>query len=226
MYFHVTESLSRTISQSSSCVTGAVTGIFTEVPAQTIEALSMIGESSLTFCECVIAVVKDFLMQIVLSPVKVVLLMAQSLTKLILLPISFIYRMPPSSFLGLLVLILMLFISRRMLRYIVVTNIRLLFNSLVSVVSRIFSLFPLGRIKNLIKSSVSTLVSTNEPRNFVSDYSKPTCVICQENPVSYMSNPCKHVCLCDVCVYGLLEHDNRCPMCRRRVTTYDKVFIP
>lgn len=226
MYFHVVESLTRTIAQTSTGIASVLSTVFTEVPTQIIDALSMIGESFIAGCECCVAVLKDFLMQMILSPINVLILMAKAIGKLILVPINAYQRMPTSSFIGLIVLLLVLFISRRLLRYLVLRNIRIFVRSVFSLLSQALSLIRVGQLKNLIKSSVTTLASTTDLRDFVNDHSKPTCVICQENPVSYMSNPCKHVCLCDVCVHGLIEHDNRCPMCRSRVTTYDRVFIP
>lgn len=202
-----------------------VTGIFTKVPQQLIAALSMIGESALASKDCVINILKDFLFQLVWSPINALLLLTTSFVQLIAIPAKLIYSMPTSSFIGLLVIVMLVFACRRLLRYLVLRNLQILVNILLSILSKIFSLAHVIRLKNFVSSSVGTIVNLHDQRG-LSETSKVTCVVCQDKPISFMSHPCKHVCLCEVCVYDLIEHDNRCPICRARVSKYDRVFIP
>lgn len=223
---HFTESITTTITLGSSFLANLVKGIYTDVPSQVISALSMIGDSSLSCCQSVIAVFADFLAQLVLAPLNVITLIVSIVVDVFLFPVRFISQMPTSSVIGLIVLSFIMFLSRRLLRY----NLRRVFSVtgkiLVAIFSWIVSFCRLTRVKNLIKDSIVRLLSRNTQKVYVQEYVKPTCVVCQEKPVSFMSDTCKHVCLCDVCVHSLVLHDNRCPMCRVRVVKYDRVFIP
>lgn len=224
LYFHVTDSISRTVAQSSYAVARCVTALFTVVPNQLVEALCMVGEASMGFFECVTAVIVDFFKQLVLAPVNVIVLTGKLIVKLALLPVKFVSQMPPSSFLGLIVIILVLFLTRRLLRHVVLRNVLWVLNGIMNILCRVLSLIRLPQFNYLLRSSVSTFVRANE--QITTNHSKPHCVICHENTIAYMTDPCKHVCLCGQCVYQYIEHDNRCPICRSRVIKYDRVFIP
>lgn len=49
-----------------------------------------------------------------------------------------------------------------------------------------------------------------------------TCVVCLAAPRVRVAMPCGHLCACDECT-GMC--DKRCPMCRKPVKKYQKVFM-
>lgn len=52
------------------------------------------------------------------------------------------------------------------------------------------------------------------------------CSICFDNVVSIKFDPCKHVCVCEVCNRDLIAYRNRmCPMCRTDISSWEKVFL-
>jgi hypothetical protein len=52
-----------------------------------------------------------------------------------------------------------------------------------------------------------------------------TCVICLVEEKCFKLNPCDHVCVCQECVESLRRPSSRCPLCRKKITRVDRVFI-
>lgn len=50
-----------------------------------------------------------------------------------------------------------------------------------------------------------------------------TCVICRDSPADHFFSPCNHLCSCGSC-YRLLP-ENKCPICRRRFRSVQRVYI-
>ena len=51
------------------------------------------------------------------------------------------------------------------------------------------------------------------------------CVVCTDNPASFVIVPCGHVCLCEGCRDALLARGGDCPICRGAISTTCKVFL-
>ncbi len=43
------------------------------------------------------------------------------------------------------------------------------------------------------------------------------CVACVDNEKSVILLPCGHLCLCTTCSEWIMSHDQKCPMCRRKI---------
>ncbi|CAL8074549.1 unnamed protein product [Orchesella dallaii] len=222
---YVANSLSKTICNSLLVVFSCGRGVLTGVPLQVVDALSLIGESAKNLHCYLFAILVDFLYQVVVSPINAILTISSYLVKAVTYPVMVVYNMPPESFIGLLVVLLSVFVCRRLIRYLIFRNARIVFSKLVSMFSRLLSVCRCSKLKNILTYSVTSVISRDQGSHSVGS-AKVTCVICQDKSVSYMSIPCKHVCLCDACVHDLVEHDHRCPICRGNVVRYEKVFIP
>ena len=48
------------------------------------------------------------------------------------------------------------------------------------------------------------------------------CVICMERKRQYLLRPCNHYCVCNVCKSTL---QNKCPLCRKLIRSYEKIYI-
>lgn len=51
------------------------------------------------------------------------------------------------------------------------------------------------------------------------------CVICQDKPKSILLLPCRHMCLCEVCLSAVITSTNSCPICRRSILDSLSVFL-
>ena len=51
------------------------------------------------------------------------------------------------------------------------------------------------------------------------------CVICADNPATFVIVPCGHVCLCERCKDALLARGGDCPICRGKIENIFKVFL-
>ncbi|KAI6656812.1 Mitochondrial ubiquitin ligase activator of nfkb 1 [Oopsacas minuta] len=49
------------------------------------------------------------------------------------------------------------------------------------------------------------------------------CTICYERPVRVLVKPCNHACLCTTCATKV---EGLCPICRVRISKFEKVFFP
>ena len=48
------------------------------------------------------------------------------------------------------------------------------------------------------------------------------CVICMERKRQFLLRPCNHYCVCNTCKSTL---QNKCPLCRKLITNYEKIYI-
>ena len=48
------------------------------------------------------------------------------------------------------------------------------------------------------------------------------CIICMEKKRQYLLKPCNHYCVCNGCKHTL---KNKCPICRKHIQKYEKLFI-
>lgn len=48
------------------------------------------------------------------------------------------------------------------------------------------------------------------------------CVICMERKRQYLLRPCNHYCVCNMCKSTL---QNKCPLCRKLIRSYEKIYI-
>ena len=48
------------------------------------------------------------------------------------------------------------------------------------------------------------------------------CVICMERKRQFLLRPCNHFCVCNTCKSTL---QNKCPLCRKLIQNYEKIFI-
>ncbi len=48
------------------------------------------------------------------------------------------------------------------------------------------------------------------------------CVICMERKRQYLLRPCNHYCVCNTCKSTL---QNKCPLCRKLIRSYEKIYI-
>ena len=47
------------------------------------------------------------------------------------------------------------------------------------------------------------------------------CKICFSNKIDVLCSPCNHVCICSNCSSRIKE----CPMCRKQIKKFDKIYI-
>ena len=51
------------------------------------------------------------------------------------------------------------------------------------------------------------------------------CVVCQLEKKTILLQPCNHLCLCPECVEPVLNNNKICPMCRKHVIKWTKVYL-
>ena len=67
-------------------------------------------------------------------------------------------------------------------------------------------------------------------KKLVKQFSKPKqqqgddalCVVCMERKRQYLLKPCNHYCVCNACKSTL---QNKCPLCRKVIQKYEKIYI-
>lgn len=52
------------------------------------------------------------------------------------------------------------------------------------------------------------------------------CVICMDKVVSHMAVPCNHAAFCDFDANEHMKNSKQCPVCRKKVTNFVRIFIP
>lgn len=52
------------------------------------------------------------------------------------------------------------------------------------------------------------------------------CVICMDKMISHMAVPCNHAAFCDFDANEHLKNSKVCPVCRKGVTNFVRIFIP
>eukprot|EP00347_Sterkiella_histriomuscorum_P008347 403345449 len=53
--------------------------------------------------------------------------------------------------------------------------------------------------------------------NRTDEVNSTECVICLTNRKNTLTQPCKHVSLCDSCAYVVFKNDKKCPVCRQKI---------
>ena len=51
-----------------------------------------------------------------------------------------------------------------------------------------------------------------------------TCCVCNMNQIEMIVLPCSHMCLCESCSNKYIKSKNDCPMCRKVITTIQRVY--
>jgi len=51
------------------------------------------------------------------------------------------------------------------------------------------------------------------------------CVVCQANKKNVLLQPCNHVCLCPTCITEVMRQNSHCPLCRKRISKWTKVYL-
>lgn len=51
------------------------------------------------------------------------------------------------------------------------------------------------------------------------------CVICQDRDKCIVVLPCKHLCICDVCIDRQIMFNKSCPICRERIRRTMKIYV-
>jgi len=167
-------------------------------------------------------VVKHFLSQLLMAPLNVLRISYKIITRCALFIPNLISKIPLSAYVGLGVLTICYLLYCRLNFYLALRKLR-------GCSQRAFRLIN-NHLRAISQKIASVFNRSTSPKSFFNELSpvksdQGRCVVCMEAVVSFMSMPCRHVCLCNGCVHRIIEVDNRCPMCRRRVVQYDKVFL-
>lgn len=51
------------------------------------------------------------------------------------------------------------------------------------------------------------------------------CVICMDRSISHMAVPCNHAAFCDIDANEHMRNSKSCPVCRKRVTSFVRIFL-
>jgi hypothetical protein len=84
-----------------------------------------------------------------------------------------------------------------------------------------------------IRNSGTIVIVDDDKSNEVIRNQKPQrstdhacCVICMDKVISHMAVPCNHAAFCDVDAKEHLKSSKVCPVCRKNVTNFVRIFIP
>lgn len=78
---------------------------------------------------------------------------------------------------------------------------------------------PMPEAQNVRENSDERNNITQRNNDNSSEEKTSECVVCQNNEVTIAILPCRHTCICDLC----LEQLDKCPMCRGYIMSYFKV---
>ena len=191
------------------------------VPQHICGALAIIGDFTLELLQNICIIIQDFLLQLIWSPVNVLLQIYAVGLCVAALPGKILAAIPLSAHVGSLVILAFYVLYCKLSFFRLIGVLATCLTAVYGTVKRIpHFLVQIGRLLDLsrIKDAVNSDIEGRADM-------KGMCVICHENLVTYLANPCNHVCLCERCVRMMMEHDDRCPMCRKRVNHYSKVYV-
>jgi hypothetical protein len=194
------------------------------VPSHLLESAVFVGDACISCLGVVGGLLFDFGTQLVVAPLKALQVLGLCLLYVAYLPVQLYNTVPLRGLIGLVILGLSLYSCWRLrvgIMYRVVNSLVATFKAGGGGVRKMFS---------VIKDSKHFVEEVRKARgrkdDTLSKDPNAMCVICREEVVSFIAKPCKHVCLCSNCVYRLPDYDTRCPMCRKQVSKFEKVYIP
>lgn len=81
-----------------------------------------------------------------------------------------------------------------------------------------------------IPASALQMIQTVEPgmRTMTSHKGHRTdncCVICMDRSISHMAVPCNHAAFCDIDANEHMRNSKTCPVCRKRVTSFVRIYL-
>jgi len=222
---HVFSSIGQICKDTQAATISHFSSAFSTVPNHILSSLMFIGEQTLSFFQLIIYVSIDFITQIFMAPVKALQVVGLLILKCGELAVEIYNHLPISAHVGLVVVILM---CRLYWKLSVISALKRGFNLVKSLFKAIVQTLMLVKNSRRIFRQILKSSSAVEDESFTSSKNgtKALCVICQDETVSFISIPCKHVCLCYTCVKHLVDVDNRCPLCRGAVTKFERVYIP
>ena len=78
-------------------------------------------------------------------------------------------------------------------------------------------------LKNKGKCPICRFPISNISKNY--DSNDKNCIICVEKIADCIILPCGHVCACSSCLKNWFKNKKICPICRKEVSSFQKVFI-
>lgn len=52
------------------------------------------------------------------------------------------------------------------------------------------------------------------------------CSICYDNNINILFYPCNHTIMCNICYEEFNKYDNKCPLCKKRILSSSKIYLP
>ena len=84
-------------------------------------------------------------------------------------------------------------------------------------------------ILNSVAAHQSNITATKDDTDAVKKMEKleeeMLCVVCQGNKKNILLQPCNHVCLCPSCVREVMRQSSHCPLCRKHISKWTKVYL-
>lgn len=222
---HVFVTIGQHLNDTQAAVVDHTSRTFSTVPQIICQSLVFIGEKATYAVHCLALIIIDFLTQLIVAPANVIFTAFLMLSKVIDIPYNLweaFQDIPRPGKAGLVVVAVIWII------YLKVNFASISRRSWNLVKSAWRSILKMSAIVKNCKRILQQLANSGGDLDTVSGVSdtKALCVICQDNTVSFISIPCKHVCLCYTCVKALVNLDNRCPLCRGAVSKFERVYIP
>ncbi|CAG7831887.1 unnamed protein product [Allacma fusca] len=195
----------------------ALSTVIIAIPQHICSALVIIGDSALELLTQICYVVRHFCIQLVWSPINVILFVSDLGLQAAALPGKILATVPFSAHVGSIVLLLVYVLYCKLsffrLLRLLLTCARILYQTITRIPHF------LSQIRRLTPGfSRSVFDNPGFPIN-----SKGICVICYDDSSTFLANPCNHLCLCSGCVHQVAENDPLCPVCRSPV--YSKFIM-
>jgi len=222
---HVLLTIYQHLYDAQNALVSGASGAFSIVPNHISQALVFIGDRAMTFFYSITFVLYDFIAQLVLAPLNVLLLLTAIIVRICDIPFYLFetfdnFPLPGKVGLG---IVAVCFILYWKINFYTVP--RLVWKVVKSFFASIFTLILIVRnFKGIVKHALNRDNEGDVDNS--GNSTKAICVICQVETVTFITKPCRHVCLCKDCVLKLVETDNRCPVCRTQVEKFEKVYIP